>query len=264
MDDVMGLSVGSFAEDEACSWIKSTVLQLRDDHAGVMELVRYLGCLPLAIGLASAHAGVHGTSSPAEFLAAFKRVAPPPHEQLEVGAKVEMHSLNATELNGKPWRAARAPRRGSAPDLSPRQHHNGVEAQRTIVPAQQRQVRCAHPDAAAFTELYCPGRAHKGAAVTMAARRRLVQNPFLYLELVGTWRCEFLQNFWNIDMEERVKYMRCVRNGCSISSPSLPCTEGEFEKKAAREKTIASLKKQSIRQLSGPGDYPEHACCCRW
>jgi len=106
MDDVMGLSVGSFAEDEACSWIKSTVLQLRDDHAGVMELVRYLGCLPLAIGLASAHAGVHGTSSPAEFLAAFKRVAPPPHEQLEVGAKVEMHSLNATELNGKPWRAA--------------------------------------------------------------------------------------------------------------------------------------------------------------
>ncbi len=106
--------------------------------------------------------------------------------------------------------------------------------------------------------------AHKGAAVTMAARRRLVQNPFLYLELVGTWRCEFLQNFWNIDMEERVKYMRCVRNGCSISSPSLPCTEGEFEKKAAREKTIASLKKQSIRQLSGPGDYPEHACCCRW
>ena len=41
-------------------------------------------------------------------------------------------------------------------DLSPRQHHNGVEAQRTIVPAQQRQVRCAHPDAAAFTELYSP------------------------------------------------------------------------------------------------------------
>jgi hypothetical protein len=25
MDDVMGLSVGSFAEDYACSWIKSTV-----------------------------------------------------------------------------------------------------------------------------------------------------------------------------------------------------------------------------------------------
>jgi hypothetical protein len=25
MEDVIGLSVGSFAEDEACSWIKSTV-----------------------------------------------------------------------------------------------------------------------------------------------------------------------------------------------------------------------------------------------
>jgi tetratricopeptide (TPR) repeat protein len=101
MEDVMGLSVGSFAEDEACSWIKSTVRQWRNDHAGVLALVRYLGCLPLALGLASAHAGVHGTASPAEFLAALKRVAPPPQEQLEVGAKVELHSLNATELNGK-------------------------------------------------------------------------------------------------------------------------------------------------------------------
>ncbi len=51
MDDVMGLSVGSFAEDEACSWIKSTVRQWRDDDAGALEC--YLGCLPLAIGLAS-------------------------------------------------------------------------------------------------------------------------------------------------------------------------------------------------------------------
>ena len=98
MDDVMGLSVGSFAEDEACSWIKSTVRQWRDDDAGALEC--YLGCLPLAIGLASTHAGVHGTASPAEFLAALKRVAPP-QEQLEVGAKVELHSLNATEHNGK-------------------------------------------------------------------------------------------------------------------------------------------------------------------
>jgi hypothetical protein len=44
MDDVMGLSVGSFAEEEACSWIKSTVRQWRNDHAGALELVRYLGC----------------------------------------------------------------------------------------------------------------------------------------------------------------------------------------------------------------------------
>jgi hypothetical protein len=41
MDDVMGLSMGSFAEDEACSGVKSTVRQWRDDHAGVLELVRY-------------------------------------------------------------------------------------------------------------------------------------------------------------------------------------------------------------------------------
>ena len=47
---------------------------------------------------------VHSTVSPAEFLAALKRVAPPPHEQLEVGAKVELHSLNATELNGKHYK----------------------------------------------------------------------------------------------------------------------------------------------------------------
>jgi tetratricopeptide (TPR) repeat protein len=101
MDDVMGLSVGSFAEDEACSWVKSTVRQWRDDDAGVLELVRYLGCLPRTIGLASAHACVHGTASPAEFLAALKRAVPPPYAQLEVGGKVELHSLNATEFNGK-------------------------------------------------------------------------------------------------------------------------------------------------------------------
>ena len=46
-------------------------------YAGVLELVRYLGCLPLAIGLASAHARVHGTASAGEFLAALKRVALP-------------------------------------------------------------------------------------------------------------------------------------------------------------------------------------------
>jgi hypothetical protein len=101
MEDVMGLSVGSFAEDEACSWVKSTVRQWHDDDDGMLELVRYVGCLPLALGLASAHARVHGTASPAEFLVALKRAVPPPHEQLEVGAKLEMHSLKATELKGR-------------------------------------------------------------------------------------------------------------------------------------------------------------------
>jgi hypothetical protein len=54
MEDVMGLSVGSFAEDETCSWVKSTVRQWRDDDNGVLELVRYLGCL------ATEHNGKHG------------------------------------------------------------------------------------------------------------------------------------------------------------------------------------------------------------
>ena len=86
------------------------MLQWSDDHtvhARVLELVRYLGCLPLAIGLASSHARVHGTSSPAKFLAEIKRLAQSSHEQLEVGAKVELHpyfelhSQNATEHNRK-------------------------------------------------------------------------------------------------------------------------------------------------------------------
>jgi hypothetical protein len=78
MDDVMGLGVGSCAEDEACSWIKSTAQLWRDDNAGVLELVRYVGCLPLTIGLVSAHARVHGTASLDEFLAPLKRAVPPP------------------------------------------------------------------------------------------------------------------------------------------------------------------------------------------
>ena len=41
-------------------------------------------------------------------------------------------------------------------NFSQRQHQNGMESRLTIVPAQYRQVRCAHLDAAAFTELYCP------------------------------------------------------------------------------------------------------------
>jgi hypothetical protein len=43
MEDVMGLSVGSFAEDEACSWIKSTVQQWLDDDVGVLELAHQRG-----------------------------------------------------------------------------------------------------------------------------------------------------------------------------------------------------------------------------
>ncbi len=64
MDDVMGLSVGSFAEDEACSWVKSTVRQWRDDHAGVLELVRYLGCLPLAVSRSAILRSAESAASP--------------------------------------------------------------------------------------------------------------------------------------------------------------------------------------------------------
>ena len=48
--NVTGLSVGSFGEEEACSWIKDKMKQWRNDDAGVVQLVQHLGCLPLAIG----------------------------------------------------------------------------------------------------------------------------------------------------------------------------------------------------------------------
>jgi hypothetical protein len=157
MDDVMGLSVGSFAEDEACSWVKSTVRQWRDDHA-VLELVRYLGCLPLAIGLASAHAGVHGTASPGEFLAALKRVAPPPPPQLEVGAKVELHSLNATEHNGK---------QGELLEYD-------AEAQRWAVELSEgSSIRVRAPNLALLSRDDCPPSLH---AVVMLSRGKIQES----------------------------------------------------------------------------------------
>ena len=58
----------------------------------------FTSCCSLRRG---AYARVHGTASPAEFQAALKRAVPPPHAQLEVGAKVQLHPLHATEHNGK-------------------------------------------------------------------------------------------------------------------------------------------------------------------
>ena len=51
---------------------------------------------------------------------------------------------------------------------------------------------------------------------TMAARRRLVKK--LCEILISSWseRGE-VKTFWNMDMEERVKDIRCVRDGGSIS-----------------------------------------------
>jgi len=101
---VTGLSVGSFGEDEACAWILSTVRQWRGDDAGVLELVQYLGCLPLAVGQVSAFASTHKTPTAGEYLAELKRTAPAAaveEEELKKGARVQLHSLNKAEHNGK-------------------------------------------------------------------------------------------------------------------------------------------------------------------
>ena len=102
--DVTGLSVGSFGEEEACSWMRSTVRQWRGGETGVLELVRHLGCLPLAVGVASAFASAHKTPTAGELLAELKRAAPTAaveEEGLRKGARVELHSLNKAEHNGK-------------------------------------------------------------------------------------------------------------------------------------------------------------------
>jgi len=102
--DVTGLSVGSFAEDEACSWMQSTVRRWRGDDAGVLELVQYLGCLPLAVGLVSAYAVIHHTATAGELLDELKRTEPMAcvEEGLRKGGKVELRSLKqAAEHNGK-------------------------------------------------------------------------------------------------------------------------------------------------------------------
>ena len=102
--DVVGLGVGSFGEDEACSWIKGKVKQWRDD-AGVLDLVQHLECLPLAIGQVAAYARVHSTATAGEYLAALKRCEPrgaANKGELRVGGKVKVHSpKKAGEHNGK-------------------------------------------------------------------------------------------------------------------------------------------------------------------
>jgi len=40
--DIVGLNVGTFAEVEACSWVKHKVLQWRNNAEGILELVRHL------------------------------------------------------------------------------------------------------------------------------------------------------------------------------------------------------------------------------
>ena len=102
--DVTGLSVESFGEEEARSWLQSTVRQWRGDDAGVLELVRHLGCLPLAVGQVSAFASRHKTATAGEYLVELKRAAATAaveEEGLMTGARVELHSLEKAEHNGK-------------------------------------------------------------------------------------------------------------------------------------------------------------------
>jgi len=71
--DIVGLNVGSFAEEEACSWMKSKVLQWEGDAEGILALVRHLECFPLAVALAAAHACSDKTATPAMYLDALRR-----------------------------------------------------------------------------------------------------------------------------------------------------------------------------------------------
>jgi hypothetical protein len=70
--DIVGLYVGSFAEEEACSWMKSKVLQWGGDAEGILALVRHLECFPLAVALAAARACSDKTATPAMYLDALR------------------------------------------------------------------------------------------------------------------------------------------------------------------------------------------------
>jgi len=71
--DIVGLHVGNFAEEEACSWIKGKVLQWGGDAEGILALVRHLECFPLAVALAAACACSDETATPAMYLDALRR-----------------------------------------------------------------------------------------------------------------------------------------------------------------------------------------------
>ena len=70
--EIVGLHVGNFAEEEACSWIKGKVSRWAGDAKGILELVIHLECFPLAIALAAEHAHVNKTPTPANYLDALK------------------------------------------------------------------------------------------------------------------------------------------------------------------------------------------------
>ena len=71
--EIVGLYVGNFAEEEACSWMKSKVLQWEGNAEGILELVRHLECFPLAVALAAGRACSDNTATPAMYLDALRR-----------------------------------------------------------------------------------------------------------------------------------------------------------------------------------------------
>jgi len=71
--DIMGLEVGGFAEEEACSWVKAKVPQWGGDAEGILELVRSLHCFPLAVAQAAEHARIYSPATPAAYLDELKR-----------------------------------------------------------------------------------------------------------------------------------------------------------------------------------------------
>jgi hypothetical protein len=118
MDDVMmGLSVGNFAKDEACSMTKSTVRSTSDTDTGT-EMVRARAPSRQARRVASNEWGAGAGALP--------RL---PASRSRAGVSACSH-----------------PRHGESSRVPAAQVF--VAARRTIVPAQQRQVQCAHSDAA--------------------------------------------------------------------------------------------------------------------
>ena len=70
----MGMEVGGFVEEEACSWFKAKVSQWGGDARGILELARSLHCFPLVVAQAAEHARIYLAVTPAEYLNELKRV----------------------------------------------------------------------------------------------------------------------------------------------------------------------------------------------
>jgi hypothetical protein len=63
------LALEGMTEGEASAWVRRRVAAWEGDEAGVLELVRKLGCLPLAVEQAAAFAKEYSIESPAAYLA---------------------------------------------------------------------------------------------------------------------------------------------------------------------------------------------------